>query len=212
VTPDRLLPFPLSPLDDPIGWQAALRHGGSPIAPVSPWPEPGTRAARLLLVPELRRLAAAGIRPFGYVSLGHGTRPRAEVVAEIQGWAQLPVLGVLVDHAPPGPFLIGTALHAVRAAHEAGLRRVVVNPATEVDPGYHRLDATICTFQGTWPQYLSAEVNRGDGHLIYAVPPPEQPIARALATARGAGLVLVTDRPVPATDQALASSALTLGS
>ncbi len=99
---------------------------------------------------------------------------------------------------------------AVRAARRAGLNVVVLNPGVPVDPVYRRLDATICTFEGTWAEYLAGHgrpggaggladgCRPGDGHLVYAVPTADLAAARALLAARRAGLVLVTDRPAPA--------------
>ncbi len=150
------------------------------------------------LVQGVERLVASGVHALGHVSLGYATRPPGDVITEINGWAVVPVVGVFLDHAPAGPYQIGPVAHAVRAARRAGLREVVLNPGVTVDPLYRLLDATICTFEGSWTDYQawSAEdAAAGDGHLVFGVPPHESGVARTLAATRRAGLLLITDRP-----------------
>jgi hypothetical protein len=111
----------------------------------------------------------------------------------------LPVAGIFLDHAPAGPFQLGPVVHAVRAARRAGLRTVVLNPGVAVDPVYRRVEATICTFDGSWREYVALPAGRcqpGDGHLVYGV--PDLAAARELALARGAGLLLATQQATPA--------------
>jgi hypothetical protein len=147
------------------------------------------------LVEGLTQLASAGIPALGHVSLGYATRPAAEVRAEIAGWALLPVVGVFLDHAPAGPFHLGPVVRAVRLSRQAGLGVVVVNPGVAVDREYRRIEATICTFDGSWLDYLNLPADRtepGDGHLVYGA--PDLAMVRDLATARGAGLLLATAR------------------
>ena len=140
---------------------------------------------------------SAGVHPLGHVSLGYATRPLGDVLAEITHWAALPVRGVFLDHAPAGPYQVGPVVHAVRAARRSGLATVVLNPGIPVDPSYRRLEATICTFEGSWSAYLAWSGEgavAGDGHLVFDVPRHEWEAARALIAARHAGLFLITDR------------------
>src|SRR5215472_7556529 len=145
------------------------------------------------LVAGLTRLSAAGVPALGHVSLGYAVRSPAEVYAEIAGWSVLPVTGIFLDHAPSGPFQLGPVVHAVRSARRAGLRPVVLNPGVAVDPVYRRVEATICTFDGSWLEYVALPAGRcqpGDGHLVFGV--PDLAAARELAAARRAGLLLAT--------------------
>jgi hypothetical protein len=131
------------------------------------------------------------------VSLGYATRPLDDVIGELDRWAALPVVGVFLDHAPAGRHQIGPVVHAVRAARRCGLHRLVLNSGLPVDPTYRRLDATICTFEGSWNEYRawSGDGSQpGDGHLVFGVPPAERDIARALVVARRAGLLLVAEQ------------------
>jgi hypothetical protein len=148
----------------------------------------------------IARLTGAGVQPLGHVTLGYATRPLVDVLGDIARWAVLPVVGIFLDNAPAGPFQVGPVVHSVRAARRAGLTTVVVNPGVPVDPIYRRLEATICTFEGSWGEYVewTAEgTEPGDGHIVYGVPPYEWGVAWALIGARRAGLVLVTDRTTP---------------
>ncbi len=197
--PSPLLPFPLNPTHDPVAWRAAHTRGRGAIAAIGPLapagPEPvGPWATELI------GLAAAGVRPFGHVSLAYGARPAAEVRAEILRWARMPIVGLFLDHAPSGPFHLGPAIDAVRTARRAGIATIILNPGTSVEPAYRRLSATVCTFEGSWAEYLGLperHIRLGDGHLVYDVPRADLSWARELATARGAGLVLVTEQPAP---------------
>jgi hypothetical protein len=196
VTPRTLLPVPQRPADDPAAWDQAQSFGPGGVAVVGPLVNDNGTAE---LVAGLARLSAAGVSALGHVSLGYAVRSPAEVYAEIAGWSVLPVTGIFLDHAPAGPFQLGPVVHAVRAARRAGLRTVVLNPGVQVDPVYRRIDATICTFDGSWREYAALPAGRcqpGDGHLVYGV--PDLAAVRALAVARGAGLLLATDRATPA--------------
>jgi hypothetical protein len=195
VTPRALLPVPQRPSDDPAAWAEAEDYGPGAVAVVGPVVAPTVAE----LVPGLTRLAAAGVPALGHVSLGYAIRSQAEITAEIAGWSVLPVMGVFLDHAPAGPFQLGPVVQAVRAARRAGLRTVVVNPGVGVDPVYRRVEATLCTFDGSWREYLALPAGRcqpGDGHLVHGV--PDLAVARELAAARGAGLLLATRRTAPA--------------
>jgi hypothetical protein len=188
------------------GPPARSTAGGPPAQPAAPWPParsttptagptPGRYTAAL--VDGIARLAAAGVKPLGHVSLGYATRPLDDVIGELDRWSDLPVVGVFLDHAPAGRHQIGPVVHAVRAARRRGLRRVVLNPGLPVDPTYRWLDATICTFEGSWSEYRAwsgEDSQPGDGHLVFGVPPAERDIARAFVVARRAGLLLVAEQ------------------
>jgi hypothetical protein len=179
----------LIPLNHPAAWAEAAARGPGAVA-VVPRVDPLTHAG-------VRRLALAGGRPLGRVGLEFATRAPTEVLDEIARWAALAVQGIFFDQCPSGPYQVGPVVQAVRAARRAGLGTVVLNPGVPVDPIYRNLDATLCTFEGTWLEYLRRSGQLfvpGDGHLVLDVPAEEQPYARAMTLARGAGLFLVTER------------------
>lgn len=182
-------PLVLLPLaNDPDGWTEA-QPGMVPVLRVQ-----ATRA----LIPAIERMVGRGVRPLAQVSLGYATRPMADVLAEIAGWSALPVAGVFLDHAPAGPYQVGPVVYAVRAARRAGLSMIVLNPGVPVDPVYRRLDATICTFEGSWAQYQQWDGGTaGDGHLVYDVPKAQRDAAWELGVARRAGLILLSPDRVP---------------
>jgi hypothetical protein len=145
----------------------------------------------------LDRMRAGGASPLAHVSLGYATRPVGEVAEEIAYWARYPFVGVFLDHAPSGPYQVGPVVAAVRAAQRNGLGWPVLNAGVPVDPAYRRLEVTVCTFEGSWSDYLlwpAEECLPGDGHLVFDVPAGQLGVARGLAQARRAGLALVSAR------------------
>ena len=183
-----------APTQDPRAWAAALTPG-SDVVPIvnltrDVRDEAGLRAG-------LERMRAGGATPLAQVSLGYATRPVADVVSEIAHWASYPFAGVFFDHAPSGPYQVGPVVAAVRAAERHGLGWQVLNAGVPVDPAYRLLDATVCTFEGSWSDYLlwpAEECRPGDGHLVFDVPANQLAVARELIEARAAGLALVSAR------------------
>jgi Spherulation-specific family 4 len=146
------------------------------------------------------RLADAGVAALGLVRLDYGVRAMAQVRADIAGWASLPVVGVFLDEAPAGPFQLGPAVVATRAARHRGLATVVLNPGVPVDPAYRQLDATVCSFAGSWRAYRAWDGHGsrpGDGHLVHDVPQAEAEQAWDLITRRRAGLAMVSSTGWP---------------
>jgi Spherulation-specific family 4 len=189
-----LLPLYVHPTVDPAAWRAAVAGAGEL-----------TVIAEGLLDAELTdavaRLAKAGVTTLGRVDVAFATRPVAELLDDVEGWASSPVAGVFLDQAPTSPFCLGPVALAVRVARRAGLFTVVLNPGVPTDPLYRELGVPICTFEGSWAEYRrwSGDGSRpGDGHLVHSVPPGSMPSARALLRERGAGWGLVTDRTGPA--------------
>jgi hypothetical protein len=183
-----LVPLLDTPDRDPSSWAEAQARGRGAI-PVLTTPPDQTA--------EVNRLAAAGASPLGLVSLGYATRPLPEILAEINQWAGRCVHGIFFDHAPAGPYQVGPVAHAVRAARRLGLTTLVLNAGVAVDPVYRGLGATICSFEDTWLEYLKQagdQFTPGDAHLVLDVPADELPFARAMVLARGANLMLVTER------------------
>lgn len=191
------------PDENPAGWDEAARLGPGGLAVINLPPRlvaGRDTAAWAAMVQAIDRLVDHGIEALGHVSLGYATRPLVDLVGELTHWAVLPITGIFLDHAPAGPYQIGPVAFAGRVARRAGLRTIVLNPGVPVDPLYRRLDATLCTFEGSWPEYQewSGEDGRpGDGHLVYGAPPTDWDAVRDLMAARGAGLGLITDRGGP---------------
>jgi hypothetical protein len=193
--PRSLVTLTAIPALDAAAWDAAcaLGAGGVPIIDVHPadaTDEGDLRAG-------VERINAAGGEPLGYVSLEYATRPVADVLAEIRRWAAVPLAGLFLDHAPSGPFQIGPVVQAVRRARRRGLATIVINAGAPVDPVYRRLEATLCTFEGSWTEYQAWSGDRsraGDGHLVVGVPAHEVGAARRLAATRRAGLVSIRVR------------------
>lgn len=195
--PRSMLALTSSPVRVPKAWAGAVALGASGVSIINVGPNERDRDD-VALRRGITSIVAAGGEALGHVSLGYATRPLHEILAEISRWADLPVSGVFLDHAPSGPYQVGPVVQAVRAARRYGLQRVIVNPGVRPDTAYRLLDATLCTFEGSWTEYLawSGEGGAaGDGHLIYGVPAHEAATARALAARHGAGLALVSTRP-----------------
>lgn len=197
--PRTLVPLLGTPRDDPDGWaDAAAPDIDAVLAMASPIiVNSGTTRAEI--VEGLERLVATGARPLGHVSLAFATRPLPAILDEIRHWATLPVIGMFLDHAPAGPYHLGPVVRAVRTARRLGLDPVVLNPGVPVDPAYRGIEATICTFEGSWAEYVERsahhEFTPGDGHLVFNVPRTHWQTARALIASRRAGLLRVTDGP-----------------
>jgi Spherulation-specific family 4 len=134
----------------------------------------------------------------GLIDLHHGDRPVADVLDEVELWASRLIEGIFLDQAPADLAGLGAVTLAVRLARRLGFQQVVLNPGRPVDPRYRDLDAEICTFEGDWTRYQrwSGEGSQpGDGHLVYGVPPAQQPAAHRLMRLRQAGLAFVTASP-----------------
>jgi len=204
--PRTLVSLSAHPYDDPAAWTAASEQGAGALAVIN---LPATLLAAYdgiadpdaapwaAVVEGIDRLVMRGVECVGHVSLGYATRPLVDLIGEITRWAVMPVTGIFLDHAPAGPYQVGPVALAGRVARRAGLGALVLNPGVPVDPLYRRLDATLCTFEGSWTEYqewTGEGTEPGDGHLVYGVPHAEWDAARDLAAVRGAGLSLITDR------------------
>jgi hypothetical protein len=193
--PRTLMPLYVHPAIDPQSWRDAIAAGDATDLTVvvrHDGDDPAVAGA-------LSQLAAAGVAALGHVNLRFATRSVTDLAAAVAEWARCPVVGIFLDQAPTSPYSIGPVALTVRAARRAGLP-VVLHPAAPPDPLYRQLDASICTFEGSWEQYRawSGDGGRpGDGHLVHSVPPAALPDARSLLRQRRAGFGLVTDRTPP---------------
>lgn len=189
-----LLPLFARPSRDPAAWRAAEQAGpGLTVVVRGGEYDPEVAAG-------MARLADAGVLVLGRVDASFATRPVADLLDDVSRWADYPAAGVFLDQAPTSPFSIGPVALAVRVARRSGLPRVLLNPAAPTDPLYRELGATVCTFEGPWPDYRrwDADGSRpGDGHLVHSVPPEQVDAAWNLLRARRAGLGLVTEGTPP---------------
>jgi spherulation-specific family 4 protein len=188
--------LPLFQPTDPEGtaWLAALTAAADRGDPPGP---AGVAAIVGADGPDLKTLADAGVTLLGHIDLAFATRYLREVLAEVAAWSRYPIQGIFFDRAPTTPYAIGPVAAAMGAARRAGLETLVLNPGVPTDSLYRVLQATICTFEGSWSRYRdwSGEgVEPGDGHLVHEVPVAQTQEAAALMRERGAGLGLITDR------------------
>ncbi|MER7006367.1 spherulation-specific family 4 protein [Dactylosporangium sp. NPDC000555] len=199
-----LLPLRAHPLARPHAWEIVAGHGPAFTVVVDVARGPGSGRDPLWTA-AMSRLEAAGVRLLGYVDIDYGTRPVADIRADVYRWAGYPVHGVFLDRTPVSPYAIGPVAVIAQAATRAGLPEVLINPGEPPDNAYRDLGLPVCVFDGSWREYLrwSGEGARpGDGHLVHAVPPWELDEAARLQVSRGAGFGLVTDlgAPDPYTD------------
>jgi hypothetical protein len=145
-----------------------------------------------------QRLVRAGATVIGYVDLAFGARPVEHVRAELGRWAGYPVRGIFFDQAPTSPYSIGPVAVAVRGARRIGFDTLLVNPGRPADSIYRGLGAVLCTFQGSWDEYLAGTqegVRHGDAHLVHSVPYAQVKYAYELMRGRGARFGLATSEP-----------------
>ena len=198
-SPRHLLRLDAHPLLAPAAWDALAAYGRDLTVVVNVAHGPGSGRDPSYTA-AMAALAEAGVHLLGYLDLAFATRPAAQLLADVGRWCGYPVAGVFLDRAPASPFAIGPVAVAVQAAQRAGLDRAVLNPGVPPDRTYRDLGAAICVFDGPWAQYRRWDgtgARRGDGHLVYAVPPAELPAARRLMARLGAGFGLVTDLAPP---------------
>jgi hypothetical protein len=203
--PTPLVPLYVHPVEDPRAWEPEALLGTTVIVNIHNGP--GTRAdAHYTEV--TGRLADAGVPMLGYVDLGYSERPIADILDDVNRWADHPMSGVFLDQSPSDAAGLGPVALAVRVAHRAGLFAAVLNPGTPTDPVYRELGVPICVFEGGWADYQDWNGEGalpGDGHLIHSVPPWQLEHARRVMAWRGAGFGLVTDRWMPNPWQGLPS-------
>ncbi|GAA3457475.1 hypothetical protein GCM10018962_93090 [Dactylosporangium matsuzakiense] len=194
-----LLPLRAHPLARPHAWEIVASHGPAFTVVVDVANGPGSGRDPLWTA-AMSRLAAAGVRLLGYVDVDYGTRPVAQIRADVYRWSGYPVGGVFLDRTPVSPYAIGPVAVVAQSAVRADLPEVVLNPGSPPDDAYRDLGLPICVFDGSWREYRrwsGAGSRPGDGHLVHAVPPWELDEAARLQVARGAGFGLVTDLGAP---------------
>jgi Spherulation-specific family 4 len=195
VTP--LLSLHQHPLTHPEIW-ATVEAGGRDACVLLNIPAGPGSALDPTWTSAMQRLVRAGATVIGYVDLAFGARATEQLRAEINHWAGYPVRGLFFDQAPTSPYSIGPVAVAVRDARRAGLDTLLVNPGRPADSIYRGLGAVLCTFEGSWDEYLNGTmegVRPGDAHLVHSVPYPRVQQAYELMRGRGARYGLATLEP-----------------
>lgn len=111
-------------------------------------------------------LGSAGISMVGYVYTGYGSRPLAEVEADLSSWARLysGISGIFVDNMANEPGLEPYHSSVTACARWLGYNLVLGNPGTAIpEPYLGTLDATIIYENGGFPP-----ISRLDPHGSYA--------------------------------------------
>jgi hypothetical protein len=120
----------------------------------------------------------AGMRVLGYVATGYGTRPRAEVEADLDRYARwYDTDGVFLDETPHKRRALGRYRDLAARARAAGQRLVVINPGMVPARGYFDVADIVVTFEGaaidyrqataTAPAWLGEIAPSRIAHLVY---------------------------------------------
>ena len=189
-----LLSLHQHPLTNPEAWSTieAVGMGATVLLNTYAWPRSGLDPTWTAAT---QRLARAGISMLGYVDLAFGARAIEHVRSELGRWAGYPIRGIFFDQAPTSPYSVGPVAVAVRAARRLGFDTLLVNPGRPADSIYRGLGAVLCTFEGTWEEYVRGTqdgVRPGDAHLVYEVPAERIGAAHELMRGRGARFGLAT--------------------
>jgi hypothetical protein len=157
-------------------------------------------AAMLYLV---KKAQAAGITVLGYSSTADGQRPISQVEADVRNYASwYGVTSIFLDRVSgkSGQFSYYQQIaQYVHAAHPGD--QVWMNPGVFPDQDYMSIGDVMLVFEGTYAQYLKAQVPSWASyypaarflHTIYATPKSALTNALGLAEQRGAGHIYVTD-------------------
>ncbi|HWT22541.1 MAG TPA: spherulation-specific family 4 protein, partial [Solirubrobacteraceae bacterium] len=154
----------------------------------------------------VERARGAGMRVLGYVATGYGTRPRADVEADIDRYARwYGTDGIFLDETPHAGGLVGRYRALAARAREAGQRLVVVNPGMVPARGYFGFADIVVTFEGAAADYrraLASSPSWLDGiapariaHLVYGAS-REDALAAVGANAH-AGYLYATSGSLP---------------
>lgn len=163
-------------------------------------PDGARRPALAARVDALRR---AGITTLGYIATNFGRRRAALVEADMRRYRRwYGVDGYFLDEASTER----ADLPYYRLLRRAADRRtVMLNPGAVPDPGYLSAADQIVTFEGTAAAYRDARfppwtANQPPSrfvHVVYSTPAAQRKTVLALARARNAGLVFITDAGAP---------------
>jgi hypothetical protein len=147
-----------------------------------------------------------GTRVLGYVATGYGTRPAAEVLADIDRhtwWYR--VDGIFLDEVPQDAPLLPYYAALGRHVRAIGGRLVALNPGAVPDRGYFDVADIVVTFEGSYGAYAPALRHMPDwtralpasraAHLVYGASRAEA--LTAVRRQGDAGYVYVTSGSLP---------------
>ncbi|WP_063774835.1 spherulation-specific family 4 protein [Kitasatospora azatica] len=194
-----LVPLYVHPAVDPAAWQAVAAAGPGAVRAVvlnvangpGPAPDPA-------FVQAAKELTAAGIELLGYVDTDYGTRPHAEVVADLLTHRQwYGTTGVYFDQAASHPAAVPHYRRLAVAARAAGCHTVVLGHGNHPEPEYAEpeLSDLLVTFEGSLSRYEDLVLPLWTGHhpaerfchLVYEVPAGRAEAAGTLLASRRAG-------------------------
>lgn len=173
------MPMYVHPAVDPGAWQALEKAaGGLYGVVVNAADGPGDRVDPVFAA-AAARLRGAGVRLLGYVDTGYGGRPLRAVLRDLRRHrAWYGTEGVFFDRVASGRAQLPYYRRLSAVARLCAARTVVLNPGVHPDPGYAAVADLLVTFEGSWAQYLGAEVPTWTSahpperfcHLVYGVP------------------------------------------
>lgn len=199
VVRSLLVPLYVHPDVDPDAWQALEGAAGRLYGVVLNVADgPGSGGPDSAFTAAAERLRTAGVRLFGYVDTGYGTRPVQDAARDVRRHREwYGAAGVFLDRAAAGRDRLPYYRRLADAARRDGARTVVLNPGVHPDPAYTAVGDLLVTYEGTWTDYAAAAVPGWTAahpparfcHLVYGVPGgvAARAVART-AVLRGAGV------------------------
>ena len=146
------------------------------------------------------------IRTLGYVPVGYGNRPVAEVAKDIETWRRLyGVRAIMLDELPSAEGTLARCTQYAAAARGAGVSFLAANPGVFPSPGHVKLFNVTSVFEGTAANYTQYRhpawarmVPRSRlWHLVHSCNPAQISAIHLAAGHRGAGHIFATDRSLP---------------
>lgn len=147
-----------------------------------------------------------GIHILGYVPVGFGARPVAEVARDIASWQRLyGVHGIMLDELPSAADTLGRCAEYANVARGLGITFLAANPGVFPSLAHLQLFDVTGVFEGTAKTYADFEhpvwarnvpASRL-WHLVYGCETEQIPGVHRTASEHGAGHVFATDRSLP---------------
>ena len=209
--------------DPANAWSRAIATGAGQTFVVNPSNGPGTAVSPAYQA-AIGAARAARIGLLGYVWTAYGTRPQADVRADIDRWRTLyGVTSIFLDEAAsqlgtaPGSTSLIDYYRQLYGYIHAGGGTATLNPGAVPDQQYLTAADTIVVFEGSvgtylaaqFPQWTLAAANSKIAHLVYAAAAAQEGAVVRRAHTLGAGHIYVTDDALPNPYDSLPSYYLT---
>lgn len=156
---------------------------------------------------QVKKAKNDGITVLGYSSTDDGSRPMANVEADVRHYRDwYGITHVFLDVVSGAPAQFGYYQRLSRYVHALdGTGSVWLNPGSFPDQDYMSLGDVVMVFEGSYAEYLTLRVPSWVyqypaatfAHTIHDTSGSELDNALRLAVARRAGHVFVTDRSLP---------------